>query len=255
MAETGPTLIQSVQRALRLVEAVAARPSPPTAKQLSRTTGIALSTTYHLLRTLTHDDYLTRRADGTYVIGAALAAVADRPSAYDPIDDVRRTMRGLRDHLQAPVYLALYRDGEISIVEVCDSRGLPAIDLWVAIHDAAHATALGKGILSNLTDDARADYLSRHPLHALTSRTVTDRPTFERQVARPAAVSRDNGEYLPGVRCLAVPVVSPRYTGAIGISRAWRGGQTAADRTAADLLATAAAQISRSLHLRDSPGP
>lgn len=49
--QEGPTLISSVQRAFRLMEAVGAHESGVPAKQLARETGLALGTTYHLLRT------------------------------------------------------------------------------------------------------------------------------------------------------------------------------------------------------------
>lgn len=56
---TAPTLIGSVQRALRLVEAMYAE-GGATAKRLARLTGIPLPTVYHLLRTLTHEGYVQR---------------------------------------------------------------------------------------------------------------------------------------------------------------------------------------------------
>lgn len=56
---TAPTLIGSVQRALRLVEAMHAE-GEVTAKRLARITGIPLPTVYHLLRTLSHEGYVQR---------------------------------------------------------------------------------------------------------------------------------------------------------------------------------------------------
>ncbi|MEV8154761.1 helix-turn-helix domain-containing protein, partial [Streptomyces fradiae] len=58
---TAPTLIGSVQRALRLLEAVGAHADGAPAKQLARETGLPLATAYHLLRTLTHEGYLVQR--------------------------------------------------------------------------------------------------------------------------------------------------------------------------------------------------
>lgn len=63
------TLIASVQRALRLMEAVAAHPGGAPAKQLARETGLPLATAYHLLRTLAHEGYAIRRPDGVWVLG------------------------------------------------------------------------------------------------------------------------------------------------------------------------------------------
>ncbi|MGW5847456.1 helix-turn-helix domain-containing protein [Streptomyces sp. NPDC055254] len=59
-----PTLIGSVQRALRLVEAMHAE-GGATAKRLARLTGIPLPTVYHLLRTLSHEGYV-QHEDGSF---------------------------------------------------------------------------------------------------------------------------------------------------------------------------------------------
>ncbi len=79
-----PTLIGSVQHALRLLEAVGAHHGGAPAKQLARETGLPLATAYHLLRTLVHEGYL-RRQQGVFVLGeaahrlAAGGAVQNRP--------------------------------------------------------------------------------------------------------------------------------------------------------------------------------
>ncbi|MFB7462115.1 helix-turn-helix domain-containing protein [Streptomyces sp. NPDC056224] len=57
--DSTPTLIGSVQRALRLLEAMYAE-GGVTAKRLARLTGIPLPTVYHLLRTLSHEGYVQR---------------------------------------------------------------------------------------------------------------------------------------------------------------------------------------------------
>ncbi|MFD9336960.1 helix-turn-helix domain-containing protein [Streptomyces sp. NPDC060028] len=71
--DTNPTLIGSVQRALRLVEAMYAE-GGATAKRLSRITGIPLPTVYHLLRTLSHEGYVQRE-------GGAFRLADDLPLA------------------------------------------------------------------------------------------------------------------------------------------------------------------------------
>lgn len=70
---TAPTLIGSVQRALRLVEAMYAE-GGVTAKRLARITGIPLPTVYHLLRTLSHEGYVQRE-------GGAFRLADDLPLA------------------------------------------------------------------------------------------------------------------------------------------------------------------------------
>lgn len=249
MAEHAPTLIQSVQRAFRLVEEISLRDGRTTAKELARATGLTLSTTYHLLRTLAHEGYVTRSEDGTYVLGDALMSVATRPGFARVLARARPAITGMRDELKAPVYLALFNDGEISVVEIAESPQVPGIDLWVGIHESAHATALGKCILSMLDDGARSDYLAHHPLHQLTRRTVTDRRLLEAVLGTERPVARDDGEYLPGVSCLAVPIRTDQHIGAVGVARRPGARQSLSDTETTQILSAGAGRIARALRL------
>ncbi len=244
-----PTLIQSVQRALRLVEAVSALGGRAQAKELARSVGLSPSTTYHLLRTLVHEGYLRRLDDGDYVVGPAFVEVASQNAMASVLARARPAMQGLRDELRSPVYLALYHEGEIAVVEIVDAPKIPSIDLWVGIHDSAHATALGKCILGALADDRRQDYLARHPLHQLTRRTVTDRRLLMDEIDSSSTLARDDEEYALGVHCLATPVVTNGMIGAVAV--AWRSGRSLSsigEREVQELTRTAD-RIARSLGL------
>jgi DNA-binding IclR family transcriptional regulator len=64
--------VQSVGRALRVLEVVGRRPGLPV-KTIARLCALNISTTYHLVRTLAYEGYVVRLPDGTYVIGDAVA--------------------------------------------------------------------------------------------------------------------------------------------------------------------------------------
>ena len=214
---SGPTLIQSVQRALRLLEAVAEFDGRAQAKELARAAGFTLPTTYHLLRTLTHEGYLQRLDDGGYVLGHRLDVVLRHGGAARAVAQARPALEWLRDELGSAVYLARYEDGEIVILDIVDGPRAPRIDLWVGIHDAAHATALGKSILGQLGAEDREEYLSSHPLHQLTRHTVVNPSRLCDRLPNPDAVAVDNQEYAVGIGCLAAPVSTPEVLGAVGV--------------------------------------
>lgn len=90
----------------------------------------------------------------------------------------------------------------------------------MGFEDAGHATALGKSVLSELDDEARKDYLSRHQLADLTPRTIT-RPAelLRRLDSSPMAPAiTDMEEYTLGTVCVAVPVYSGNTLGSLGVS-------------------------------------
>jgi DNA-binding IclR family transcriptional regulator len=240
----GPTLIQSVQRALRLLEVLAEHEGRARAKELARATGLPLATTYHLLRTCTHEGWLQRLDDGSYVLGHRIDVVREHGTAARGVAHARPALEWLRDELGGAVYLARYADGEIVVGEIVDSPRAPRIDLWVGVHDAGHATALGKCILGQLPAAERDEYLARHPLHDLTPRTVVDR----RRLRLPAAgdVAVDEGEYALGVCCLAAAVSTPGAVGAVGVVSSPAGIGLAASRRT---VLTGAVRVSRALVL------
>src|SRR6478752_7093332 len=215
MAATGPTLISSVQRALHLLDAVGRRDRPASAKALAREAGLALPTTYHLLRTLVHEGYL-ERVDGAYVLGSRAGGLGRRAEARTW--RTRSTLSALSDELSGATYLAVYRDGEIELVDIVDSPAHPRTDLWVGLHSAGHATALGKAILTVLPEDLREDYLSRHELADLTPHTVTDLRVLRRLLVDEDGLAVDSAEYHLGVTCVSAAVRTADGAAAVAVS-------------------------------------
>jgi DNA-binding IclR family transcriptional regulator len=244
----GPTLIQSVQRALRLLEIVAEHDGRARAKQIARAADLPLATTYHLLRTCAHEGWLQRLDDGSYVLGHRIDVVRQHGTAARGVAHARPALEWLRDELGGAVYLARFVDGEVVVAEIVDSVRAPRIDLWVGLHDAAHATALGKCVLGQLPVADRDDYLARHPLHALTPHTVVDRRQL--RLPLPGQLATDQDEYAVGTSCLAAPVVTFEGAGAVGVIVSPAAMRRAEVRTT---LFTAAGRVSRALALAGQP--
>ncbi|WP_217544780.1 IclR family transcriptional regulator [Streptomyces sp. GbtcB6] len=215
-----PTLIMSVQRAFRLLEAVSAHENGAPAKQLARETGLPLATAYHLLRTMVHDGYLRKLADGGFVLGDKMQTLHTAGQTQALLTRVRPTLAALRDELVTATYLTFYEGGEISVAEIVDGPRAPRVDLWVGFEDAGHATALGKSVLRELDEESRRDYLSRHDLADLTPRTITSLPELLRNLdASPMAPAvTDLEEYSLGTVCVAVPIYRGDVLGSLGVS-------------------------------------
>jgi DNA-binding IclR family transcriptional regulator len=241
---SGPTLIQSVQRALHLVELVADSAGPALPKTVARRAGLPLATTYHLLRTCAHEGWLQRLDDGSYVLGHRIDALRLHAAPARGLASARPALEWLRDELHGPVYLARWQDGEVVVAEIVDGPRSPRIDLWVGLHDAAHATALGKSVLGQLTAAERADWLARHPLVDLTPRTVVDRRRLH--LPTPDQVARDDGEYAVGVCCLAAAAPADGIAGAVGVVTT---EATSRRPGAAQTLRSGAQRVARALAL------
>ncbi len=140
-------LIQSVSRALRVLEQVTHADRPMPVKAIARRCGLNLSTTYHLMRTLCYEGYLTRQPDGSYAAGPQ---VAER--FHDLMGHFQRppSATAVLHHLAAAcgytAYLARVSAGRMVIVDVVEGPGSPWLeDLQVGLETAAHQTARSAG--------------------------------------------------------------------------------------------------------------
>ncbi len=216
--EREQTLISSVLRALSLVDIVADAARPVPTKTLAAAAGLTVGTTYNLVRTLVHEKYLAPQPDGL-VLGSRFPGFASERSARGLfLARVRGALNEVADELGVTAYLSRFADGEITLVDIVDARNSPRVELWVGLHDSAHATALGKQILAELPKEGRLEYLSRHRLGELTPHTVSDRRTLLTQLERPHTWTLDHEEYAIGHNCIAVPVSAPGVTAALAVS-------------------------------------
>ncbi|MFF7970467.1 IclR family transcriptional regulator C-terminal domain-containing protein [Streptomyces sp. NPDC007905] len=213
------TLIGSVQRAMRLLETVAAHEYGAPAKQLARETGLALPTTYHLLRTLVHEGYL-RREKGLFFLGDAAERLSSSGAQQKRRSTVADTLAHWRDSIGVPVYYAMYRDGEIEVMCVSDSREAPAVEEWADFRETGHAHAIGQCLLSQLDEDARREHLARYPVQSLTPYTVRDSHALLRRLARTARMEPvvERQEYALGTVCAAVPITVGTTAATMAIS-------------------------------------
>ncbi|MET7345970.1 IclR family transcriptional regulator [Streptomyces sp. NPDC087866] len=214
-----PTLIGSVQRALRLLEAVGTHRDGAPAKQLAREAGLPLPTAYHLLRTLTHEGYL-RRENGVFLFGAAAERLMGDGALQNRRGTMIQSLSRWRDIVGAPVYCAIYREGEIELLAVADTPEQPAVDEWAAFRETGHAHAIGQCLLSRLDEKAREDHLDRHPVRPLTRYSVRDRSAF---LSRLRSLERtepviERQEYALGTVCAAIPIAAGFTAAAMAIS-------------------------------------
>jgi DNA-binding IclR family transcriptional regulator len=220
LRESHPTtLIGSVQRAMRLLECVAAREYGATAKQLAREAQLALPTTYHLLRTLTHEGYL-RRDKGLFFLGDATERLSRSGAEQKRRSTVEDALAHWRDMLGVPVYYAVYRAGEIEIVSVADTPGNPAVAEWADFRETGHAHAIGQCLLSQLDDATRRDHIDRHPVRALTPYTVPDAHTLLRRLERVGRMEPvlERQEYALGTACAALPLTAGTTAATVAVS-------------------------------------
>jgi DNA-binding IclR family transcriptional regulator len=203
-------LIRSVSRALRVLEAVGRAPKGLTVKQIARRCELTVATTYHLVRTLAYEGYVIRREDGTYIVGLE---VADRyrelVTAFRGPPAVGESLRRAAADTGYSHYLGRFVGGQVALTAVAEGPRSPYLeDLVPGFDEGAHATALGKALLSTLTPEQRFRYLREYGMRPFTSATLVAADAFEADLTAGdrRGMHLELGQFRHGVACAAVLV-------------------------------------------------
>lgn len=202
-------LIQSVSRALRVLETVGAVPEGLSPKSVAHRCQLRLPTAYHLMRTLSYEGYLSRLPNGDYVLGLEIAdRFRDLVSCLARPPQADAVLRRIAETTGHSAYLARFVEGRVAIVHVVEAPHSPPLeDLVPGFDEGAHATALGKALLSTLGTDGRRVYLSETGLRPFTPVTVSDPAALEAELHGVTdGVFTEVCQYRDGVACVAVLV-------------------------------------------------
>ena len=201
--------IQSVDRALYLLETIAEAGGEATLTELSHRTGLNISTCHHLLATL------IRRGFATKVPGRRLYALGARifflGHACLQVDLPRRAQPYLEAINQATgetVHLAALQGDNVVTLSVREARHAVRVDTGkIGKVEAPHATSVGKAILAWLPEDEIRRILASG-MKRFTEKTITDLPALLQslRVVRRNGYAIDREEYLPGVICVGAAI-------------------------------------------------
>lgn len=245
ISATTPTLIQSLQRGLKLVGAITEN-GPLSAKSISDSTGIVLPTAYHLLRTLIYEEYLRRLADGRYDIGPQLVSVTQLEGRARRHRVVRELMSELAAATRAHVLISTACGGGIVVRSIVEDPRAPRIDCCAGTMIPAHATAIGKSILSRMSPTLRQEHLRHNPLSSYTTQTAATVERLNRDLAKAEPIAYSEQEYLYGVSCVAVGLCGTREIGAVAL--AYSSSRTSRVRAHnEDLLVQCAERIDKAM--------
>lgn len=196
-----------------------------TPNEISESIGLSPSTTFRLLATLAHYNYVKRdEQTNQYRLGLACLELA---RAYQDSNDLRKValpvLEALRDDVKETVHLAVLDQMEVIYLEKLS--GLHAIGLMssrVGGRSPAYCTGVGKVLLAYQKPDQVKGYYNQLGLHPFTETTISDVEALMRhlQEVRDRGYAFDLGEHEPDVRCIATPIfdVSGQPIAALSIS-------------------------------------
>ncbi|MEU8174312.1 IclR family transcriptional regulator [Microbispora hainanensis] len=197
--------VQSVDRALDVLEALSEHGGQAGLSEIAATTGLPYGTIHRLLQTLLARGYVRQESDRRYALGGALVrigGVAERMLAVWAEPYLARLVELSGETANLAV---LEGDYVVYVAQVPSPRRLRMF-AEVGRRVLPHSTAVGKALLAG-RDDAEAVF-RRTGLPRRTDRTITSVGELLEELDRVRArgYALDLGEEESGVHCMAVPV-------------------------------------------------
>jgi len=241
--------VQSIDRALQLLEQLANAGGSLRLAELEAATGLPLPTVHRLLRSLAHNGYVRQDPARRYTLGPRLIRLGEtagrqlgswaKPRLAELVAEIGETAN-----------MALLEGDTVVYVAQVPSAHSMRMFTEVGRRVEAHCTGVGKALLSQLSDQQVLDLLRRTGMPAQTSRTLTDPTALLAEISevRDQGWAMDDAEQEVGVRCVAVPVTGAPTQAALSVSGP--SGRITVGRIAqiAPILQRVAAGLADDLH-------
>jgi DNA-binding IclR family transcriptional regulator len=235
--------IQSIDRAVELLEAVAAAPEPETGPALADACGLNRSTAWRILATLEHHGLVERDPEtNRYRLGFAVLRLA-AAAGHEPLVRLAHPLlRRLADATGETVNLAVARRLELVYADQVQARRVMAPN-WLGHTVPLHATSTGKAFLAALPE---AELEQLGGLERFTDTTITDLDTLRAELAgiRARGFAASHGELEPALWGVSAAALDPAGR-PVAVLSVW--GAESRVRGRLDELGAAAAGAAREL--------
>jgi len=197
--------VQSVHRALDVLEALAAAGGTASLTDLAAACGLPVPTLHRLANTLAGRGYLRQGPDRRYSLGSRLVPLGTDAHALLG-ERALPVLRSLAELTGESANLAVLTQGRAEYVAQAPGRHTMRTFTEVGNRVALHCTGVGKALLAAIAPAHAARLLGAGPLEARTAATLTDPVAVraELELIRERGYALDEGEMEIGVRCVAV---------------------------------------------------
>ena len=199
--------VQSVHRAIDVLEALAAAGGTASLGDLAAACGLPAPTLHRLAATLADRGYLRRMPDRRYSLGSRLVSLgADAHALLG--GRALPVLRALAGQTGESANLAVLTQGRAEYVAQAPGTHTMRTFTEVGNRVALHCTGVGKALLAVVPPAQASRLIDAAPLIAQTADTITDPAALRAEIAliRDRGYALDEGEMETGVRCVAIGI-------------------------------------------------
>ncbi len=215
--------VQSVDRALGILETLSINPKGLGVGEISERTGLHKSTVHRLLATLIDKGYVKQNTHCNYQLTLKLFELGSKlVEELDMLEVARPYLSQLMECVNEVVHLVVLEGNAIVYVDKVEPDKTIRMHSRIGIRRPLYCTAVGKAILSTMEDEEVERIWENSDIKELTEYTITDLDKMKEELEniRNKGYSTDEQENELGVRCIAIPLLdyTKKAWGAISIS-------------------------------------
>ncbi len=208
--KNGGGQVQSLTRALKLLQRLSAADMGMNLTELAGGLGLAPSTAHRLLNSMRQLEFVDfDEQQQLWSVGVSAFAVGN---AYlkkrDFVAQARPFMKQLVAETGETSNLAILEGDSHVFVGQVECAEVMRMVVQIGSRGAVHAAGVGKALLSSLPEEQAMAIIGRTGLPALTEKTITSADTLAIQLAqiRRQGFALDDEEQSAGLRCLAANI-------------------------------------------------
>jgi IclR family acetate operon transcriptional repressor len=203
--------IQSVDRALDVLEVLGRAATELSLREIASQAGLNAATCHHLLSTLAKRGYVSQNPRGrAYFLGTKILELSSsRIRQFNLVDTVMPELRRLNQETGESVHLAVMQGHDLVTLAKLDCLHPVRVGSdAVGKTNAAHATATGKAILAWLPELEIARVIAEKGLTRFTENTITSIADLMEslRLVRRNGFALDREEFQPGVSCIGTAI-------------------------------------------------
>jgi Transcriptional regulator len=211
MADKG---IQVIDRAFDILEILAFEKDGLGVTEIGNRLGLHKSTVHRILGTMVKRGYIEKTRDrGLYKVGLKLVEISSvYLNSVELKTEARPYLSALMSKLGQPVHLATLDDCDVVYIDKIEQVNSIRLYSQIGRRVPAYCSALGKCLLSGLSDEEIEIRLSKMNYVGHTNYTITKKEELFRQIVevRRNGWAIDDEEHELGVRCVAAPIFDYR---------------------------------------------
>ena len=206
----GGQTVGATEASIRVLDAIRTLGGEAETKALVNELSMAQSTVYKHLRTLKAEGFVVKR-DGRYRIGARCLEFGGFVRRYDHVFQTAKSdIQDMADETGELANLMFEEQGMGVYVYTAGGENAINIDTGIGKRVHLNCTALGKALLSTMTEERIDEIIDRRGLPRRTDRTITDRDALMDEIARirDEGVAYERNQRVKGICCVAAPVTT-----------------------------------------------